>query len=75
MRFYDWRKNHLLINGVEVTGWATGDDVLKIESSRARIRRVQESLRKFIPSGRILSGELIADRREEAQREMEEWLG
>jgi AbrB family looped-hinge helix DNA binding protein len=51
------------------------DDLLKIESSRARIRRVQESLRKFIPSGRILSGELIADRREEAQREMEEWLG
>ena len=31
MRFYDWRRNHLLINGVEVTGWTTGDDVLKIE--------------------------------------------
>ncbi len=50
-------------------------DVLKIESQRSRIRHVQESLRRLIPSGRILSDELIADRREEARQEMEEWLG
>ncbi|MGH9599182.1 MAG: AbrB/MazE/SpoVT family DNA-binding domain-containing protein [Terracidiphilus sp.] len=50
-------------------------DVLKIESHRSRIRRVQESMRQLIPPGRILSDELIADRREEARREMEEWLG
>jgi len=53
---------------------AEGDN-LRIESHRARIRRVQESLRRFIPPDRLLSDELIADRREEARREMEEGLG
>jgi AbrB family looped-hinge helix DNA binding protein len=51
------------------------DDVLKIESQRQRVRRVQQSMRRFIPPERDLSGELLADRREEAQQEMEEWLG
>jgi len=51
------------------------DDVLKIESHRMRIRRVQESLRRLIPPDRCLSDELIADRREEARREVEEELG
>jgi hypothetical protein len=41
----------------------------------ARIRRIQESMRALIPGDRLLSDELIADRREEARREMEEWLG
>lgn len=50
-------------------------ETLKIESNRARIRRVQESLRRLIPPDRVLSDELIAERREEARREMEEWLG
>ena len=50
-------------------------DVLKIESHLARVRRVQESLRKYIPAGRSLADELIAERREEARREMEEELG
>ena len=49
--------------------------VLKIEPQRARIRRIQESMRQFIPPGRCLSDELIAERREEARREMEEGLG
>lgn len=48
---------------------------LHIESHRARIRRIQESLRHLIPPDRLLSDELIAERREEARREMEEWLG
>jgi hypothetical protein len=30
---------------------------------------------RFIPPQRNLSGQLIADRREEVQREVEEWLG
>ena len=51
------------------------DGVLSIESHRARIRRIQESLGRMIPPGRCLSDELIADRREEARREMEEALG
>jgi AbrB family looped-hinge helix DNA binding protein len=51
------------------------DGVLRMESHRARIRRVQESLRRLIPPERCLSDELIADRREEARRELEEGLG
>jgi len=50
-------------------------DILKVESQLARIRRIQESLRALIPGNRLLSDELIADRREEARREMEERLG
>ncbi len=50
-------------------------DVLKIESQQSRIRRIQESLRQLIPPDRVLSDELIAERREEARQEMEEWLG
>ena len=48
---------------------------LRIESQQSRIRRIQESLSRLIPADRVLSEELIAERREEAQREMEEWLG
>ena len=50
-------------------------DVLKVESQMARIRRIQESMRALIPGDRLLSDELIAERREEARREIEEWLG
>jgi AbrB family looped-hinge helix DNA binding protein len=50
-------------------------DVLKVESQLARIRRIQESMRALIPGDRLLSDELIAERREEARRETEEWLG
>jgi AbrB family looped-hinge helix DNA binding protein len=50
-------------------------DVLKVESQLGRIRRIQESMRALIPGDRLLSDELIAERREEARREMEEWLG
>jgi AbrB family looped-hinge helix DNA binding protein len=50
-------------------------NVLKVESQLARIRRIQESMRALIPGDRLLSDELIAERREEARREMEEWLG
>lgn len=51
------------------------DGVLTLESQQARVRQVQESLRKLIPAGRNLSGDLIAHRREEARQEVEEWLG
>ncbi|MGB6719147.1 MAG: AbrB/MazE/SpoVT family DNA-binding domain-containing protein [Terracidiphilus sp.] len=49
--------------------------VLKIESHRARIRKIQEEFKKFAKPGVLASDELIAGRREEARREMEEWLG
>jgi AbrB family looped-hinge helix DNA binding protein len=51
------------------------DGVLRIESHLARIRRIQEEFKKFATPGTLASDELIADRREEARREMEESLG
>jgi AbrB family looped-hinge helix DNA binding protein len=51
------------------------DGVLRIESHQERIRRIQEEFRKFAKPGVLASDELIADRREEARRELEEWLG
>jgi 3-methyladenine DNA glycosylase AlkD len=43
------------------------------EASRASmneaIKKAQESVRKYVPEGQILSGELIRERREEARRE------
>lgn len=52
-----------------------GDGVLRIESHMARIRRIQDELRPYGKPGVLMSDELIADRREEARKEMEEWLG
>ena len=57
---------------------STEGNTLKIESQRARIRRVQESLGRLIPADRVLSDELVAERRKEARQEIEEveeWLG
>ena len=51
------------------------DGVLRIESHMARIRRIQDELKKYGKPGVLMSDELIADRRQEARREMEEWLG
>jgi AbrB family looped-hinge helix DNA binding protein len=48
------------------------DGVLRIESYSARIRRIQESLKQYISPDRLLSDELIAERRDEARREEEE---
>lgn len=54
---------------------AFADGVLTIESHRARIRRIQEEFKKYARPGVLASDELIAQRREEARREMEEALG
>ncbi len=51
------------------------DGVLRIESHLAKIRRIQEEFKKFATPGTLASDELIAERREEARREMEESLG
>jgi AbrB family looped-hinge helix DNA binding protein len=68
-------RQQLGMNAGDTLLFTVDGGVLKIESHRARIRRVQESLRRLIPSDRCLSDELIAERREEARREMEEGLG
>jgi len=62
------------------------DGILRMESHRARIHRIQQEFKKIIPPGGILiSDELIAERREEARHEEEsreegrrervEWIG
>jgi AbrB family looped-hinge helix DNA binding protein len=51
------------------------DGVLRIESQRTKIRQIQDDFKKFTKPGSRASDELVADRREEAGREMEEWLG
>jgi len=42
---------------------------LRVRSLPSAIRRVQERLRELNPEGRVLSEELVADRRAEAARE------
>jgi AbrB family looped-hinge helix DNA binding protein len=49
------------------------DGALRVESYSARIRRIQNEFAEYIQPGRLLSDELIAERREEARREMEEF--
>lgn len=51
------------------------DGVLHVEAQSARIKRVQASLGRLIAPDRKLSAELTAERREEARREMEDWIG
>jgi AbrB family looped-hinge helix DNA binding protein len=51
------------------------EGVLRIESQRVKIQRIQEDFKKFAKPGKRASDELVADRREEAGHEMEEWLG
>jgi len=48
------------------------DGVLRIESHRARIRRIQREAAKYARPGVLASDELIAERREEFRREEEE---
>ncbi len=49
------------------------DGALRVESYAARLRRVQNELAQYVKPGSLLSDELIAERREEARREMEEF--
>jgi AbrB family looped-hinge helix DNA binding protein len=47
------------------------DGVLRIESYRARICRIQKEFAHLVPPGRCLSDELIAERRQEGLLELE----
>ena len=49
--------------------------ILRIESQRAKIRKIQAEFKQFASSASRDSGDLVAERLEEARREMEEWLG
>ena len=58
-------------------GMETGDDLvlvlgendIRVLTPQEAIRRAQALVRKYVPEGRRLSDELIADRRREARRE------
>ena len=45
------------------------DGEIKITTVREAVRRAQAIVRRFVPEGRMLSDELIRERREEAARE------
>ena len=52
------------------------DGVLRLESHRAHIRKIQKGFSKVVaPGSKPASEQLIEDREEEATREMEQWLG
>jgi AbrB family looped-hinge helix DNA binding protein len=51
------------------------DGVLRVESYRAIIRKIQEEMQQYKKPGVLVSEEFIAERREEARREREEGLG
>ncbi len=61
--------------GVEGGGQLTLDvdsDVIRLDSRRLAIRRMQRELRELVPADVSLSDELIAERRAEARREESE---
>lgn len=51
------------------------DGILRVEPHQARIRRIQQEFKKYAKPGARASEELIAERREEAREEVEQWLG
>ena len=61
----------------ETLGLKTGDEVvltvddgeLRILPLREAVKRAQETVRKYIPEGRMLSEELVQERRAEGRRE------
>ena len=70
----DFRKSLGLTPG-DVVVMSLENDALRIESQAARVRKIQEEFKKFAAGKSLASEELIAERREEARREAEEWLG
>ena len=68
-------RRNMGLNPGDVVVMSLEDGVLRIESQLAKIRRIQAEFKPFANPASLASDELIAERREEARREMEEWLG
>lgn len=62
------RKRLKMEAGAEVLLRVSGA-TLQVKTREQALNRIQRELRKYIPEGRVLSEELIAERREEAERE------
>lgn len=50
-------------------------EVLRIESQRTKIRKIQEEFQKFARPGSPASHDLMTERRAEVRREVEDWIG
>jgi AbrB family looped-hinge helix DNA binding protein len=51
------------------------DGVLRVESYRAIIRKMQQEMQQYKKPGVSVTDEFIAERREEARREQEQGIG
>jgi AbrB family looped-hinge helix DNA binding protein len=51
------------------------DGALRIEPHRAKVKSIQDELKRFSQPGKTATQELEAGRREESRIEMEDWLG
>jgi len=63
------RKQLGLVAGEPITLTVEGQE-LRLMTRRARIRAAQASVARYVPEGTRLEDELIAERREEARREL-----
>jgi AbrB family looped-hinge helix DNA binding protein len=55
--------------------WKLEDGVLRLESYRAAIRKIQDELQKYKKPGISMVDEFLAEKREEVRREWEKDLG
>jgi len=70
-----WIRQQLGLKPGDVVVMSLEDGVLRVESQLAKVRRIQAEFQRFANSKSLASDELIAERREEARREREEWVG
>jgi len=66
-------RRHLgLSEGSQVLVKVEESGALQVTSRSQALAKVREEIRKYIPAGQDLAGELIRDRRAEVEREAEE---
>lgn len=64
-----WRRREGVDPSTELCVAVTEEGALVVETREQGLRRARALIRKYIPEGVSLSGELIAERRAEAARE------
>jgi AbrB family looped-hinge helix DNA binding protein len=64
-----WRRKMHLREGSPVVLTFDGDSITVLGTRGQALHRAQSRLRKYVPAGRILSEELIAERQREAEQE------
>ena len=67
----EWRRQLNLQPGQELILRFEDDRIVILGTRADAVKRVQAKIRQYIPAGRMLSEELLADRRDEAERESE----